>query len=290
MTKKRNIHAETFVKLFSGTMVSTEVDGRFEIGYIGGYNRLADMTRDHYFFPNGGTKESDVKHLSTLFIDLDAGRDTNGKYLPLSKVRTKKNAMMKRIADFSSSFMSPTYIIETRNGYQVYWRFSSCIPKTAMNLRKWKDSEKRLWTFFKGCGADSKVLKPNQLMRVPYTTWNKKKEGMQPFKCTKSGSGGTYNFDFCYNNLSTIKMDTPNRSSGWSNNKPKYGVKVNFQPHNELVGKVTQQVSKVVDKVNESLILEVVDFLREIAPQFKYQNKLYTERTALRLADELMKG
>lgn len=294
----RNLKAERFVSLF-GTMLSTDVNGRFEIGYVGGSNRLTDDTVDHYFFPNiGGTKEKDIRQLTTLFIDLDVGRGTDKKYLPLRQVKTRKVQMLKKVDEFVKQFdLPPTYVIETRNGYQLYWRFAARVAVNSLTMKKWKDCEKRLFSFFKDAGADAKVLKPNQILRVPYTTWNKKKEGMQPFYCSVvRESKNTYNLDGMFLILSSIPL-APVTGSAYSQDNAKYKkssnktVGVGWPMSGKYDVQTPKNLSDQPISKNDSanLIAEVVDFLREIAPQFKYQNKLYTERTALRLADELMK-
>ena len=48
---------------------------------------------DVYFYINGGPKENDVKNFKFCHIDLDAGRDDNGKYFDTKKVASLKIKM-----------------------------------------------------------------------------------------------------------------------------------------------------------------------------------------------------
>src|SRR5687767_11826310 len=69
---------------------------------------------DVYFYVNeGGTKQNEIHTLHALFVDLDAGRDRNNKYLKPSQVAKKKVAMGKVVAKFP---VQPSLVVHTRNG------------------------------------------------------------------------------------------------------------------------------------------------------------------------------
>ena len=132
---------------------------------------------DIYFYINGGPKEFDVTSFQACHIDLDSGRDEDGKYFSTKAVNRCKLAMMLKIKEFP---LKPSLIVETRNGYQVYW----LLTKASRDKELWKGVESRLVTYFTDVGSDKRTIKPNQLYRVPGTYWMKKTEGKQKFYCS----------------------------------------------------------------------------------------------------------
>jgi len=143
---------------------STYADAKDKLAWR---NRLGD---DVYFIVNsGGTTNDDIAKINSVFIDWDVGRDAEGWYLPLAVVEERKKAFREWLARFP---LKPTFIVETRNGYQVYWLISDC------NKDEFVEIQKRLIAYF---GSDKKVCNPNRVMRLPGYYWHKRKSGYPPF-------------------------------------------------------------------------------------------------------------
>lgn len=95
------------------------------------------MDKDIYFIPNsGGTKNGEINKINGIFADWDAGKDENGNYYPLDIVKQKKTEFFKTI---ELSPIQPTYIVDTRNGCQVYWLLYSGSTK-----EQFIDAQKRI--------------------------------------------------------------------------------------------------------------------------------------------------
>lgn len=130
-------------------------------------NNCENRKVDAYFYINGGgTKVRDINKIRSFYVDLDAGRDKQGKYLSKELVDKKKASMYRALTAFKRI---PTYIVETRNGYQVYW---FVFDKT-INNEDFVKTQFKLWNKFKKYGADSYCLRPNQFFRIPTSSWFK---------------------------------------------------------------------------------------------------------------------
>lgn len=131
---------------------------------------------DVYFYVNGGRKIYAIKQFACCFCDMDAGRDEQGKYFKPSIVMMKKKQFLKRINEFP---VAPSWVVDTRNGYQCYWIFDDASRKmVGSNKTFWNGLQKKLVNYF---GGDPRAIKPNQIYRVPYTWWRKGWEGKQPY-------------------------------------------------------------------------------------------------------------
>ena len=151
-----------------------QVTSKNELDHVLKNNKAKEI--DTYLIINsGGSKLSQINALNAHFIDLDAGRNAKGKYKDPSQVAKFKLGAMARIKQFP---MDPTAVVETRNGYQVYWAL-----KGGASLITWNNTQKKIFTFFKDHGGDAKVLKANQILRMPSTYWFKKYEGKPSFFC-----------------------------------------------------------------------------------------------------------
>ena len=127
---------------------------------------------DVYFYVNGGRKLYAIKQFTCCFCDMDAGRDNEGKYFKPSIVMTKKKQFLKKINEFP---VAPSWVVDTRNGYQCYWIFDDSSRKiVGSNKTFWNGLQKKLVNYF---GGDPRAIKPNQIYRVPYTWWRKGWEG-----------------------------------------------------------------------------------------------------------------
>jgi hypothetical protein len=141
---------------------------------------------DVYFYVNGGRKLYAIKQFTCCFCDMDAGRGSDGKYFKPSIVMTKKKQFLKKINEFP---VKPSWVVDTRNGYQCYWIFDNASRKMiGGNKTLWNGLQKKLVNYF---GGDPRAIKPNQIYRVPYTWWHKQWENKAPyFTSILSGSTG----------------------------------------------------------------------------------------------------
>jgi hypothetical protein len=107
---------------------------------------------------------------------MDAGRDNEGKYFKPSIVVQHKKKFLEKINNFP---VAPTWIVDTRNGYQCYWIFDDHSRKlVGKNKTYWNGLQKKLVNYF---GGDPRAIKANQIYRVPYTWWRKGWEGKAPY-------------------------------------------------------------------------------------------------------------
>jgi hypothetical protein len=141
---------------------------------------------DVYFYVNGGRKMYAIKQFTCCFCDMDAGRGSDGKYFKPSVVMKKKKDFLDAINDFP---VKPSWVVDTRNGYQCYWIFDDASRKiVGSNKTFWNGLQKKLVNYFDG---DPRAIKPNQIYRVPYTWWRKEWEKKAPyFTSILSGSTG----------------------------------------------------------------------------------------------------
>ena len=138
---------------------------------------------DAYFYVNGGRKQYAISRIRACFVDMDAGRDDQGRYFKPSIVMQKKKEFLNQINSFP---VKPSWVVDTRNGYQCYW----ILNQNNVNPHKtyWNGIQKKLVNHF---GGDARAIKINQIYRIPYTWWRKGWEGKQPyFTSILSGSTG----------------------------------------------------------------------------------------------------
>jgi len=112
---------------------------------------------DIYFIPNtGGTKNSQITQINSSFIDWDAGRNSQGNYFPIEIVAQKKQEFLQQIDIFP---YRPTYVIETRNGYHVYWfLYPGTTPEQFIIIQK---------ELIKQLNSDPVIHNPARVMRLP---------------------------------------------------------------------------------------------------------------------------
>jgi len=143
---------------------------------------------DVYFYVNGGRKQYAINEVRACFVDIDAGRDANGNYLPSKEVMAKKTEFLQKINGFP---VKPSWVVDTRNGYQVYWVLDG-LSRESLYKTRWNAIQKKLVNYF---GGDARAIKINQIYRVPYTWWRKCWEKKAPYYSTilKGSSGQTVN-------------------------------------------------------------------------------------------------
>jgi hypothetical protein len=149
-------------------------------------NNNVNNNSDVYFYINGGRKMYAINEFTCCFCDMDAGRDNEGKYFKPSIVMKKKKDFLDAINDFP---VKPSWVIDTRNGYQCYWIFDDHSRKlVGQNKTYWNGLQKKLVNYF---GGDPRAIKANQIYRVPYTWWRKCWEKKAPyFTSILAGSTG----------------------------------------------------------------------------------------------------
>ena len=132
-----------------------------------------DKSKDLWFTPNrvpddqfrSGRKKAAAKEITQYnnwYVDIDAGKDDNNNYYDLAEVNRRKQDMLAVI----KCLPEPTAIVETRNGYHVYW---SCYGVT--DAETWTTIENKLIDTIKI--ADPHARDVARLLRVPYSTWYK---------------------------------------------------------------------------------------------------------------------
>ena len=135
-----------------------------------------EKNSDVYFYINGGRKMYAINEFTCCFCDMDAGRDNEGKYFKPSIVMQKKKQFLNKINNFP---VAPSWVVDTRNGYQCYWIFDDHSRKlVGKNKTYWNGLQKKLVNYF---GGDPRAIKANQIYRVPYTWWRKGWEGKAPY-------------------------------------------------------------------------------------------------------------
>jgi hypothetical protein len=252
------------------------------------------QSRDIYFVVNpGGTKANEITHLQTIYVDIDAGRDANNKYFNKKTVDRFKAKVIKRIGELT---IKPSYVVETRNGYQIYFKIKK-IPNNQKNLETYKIIQNKLYNFFADFGADNKVQKINQLLRLPGFNWCKKWEGLGPFPVNVSSdyhSGKMYDISElgkAFQNESVTKKPTK------KDYKPSYEKYTDISKGNGrlVVGKskrhtesISEHFLKEVESCkNISAIIDTCDFLEEVSKILHYSNHKFLGKQALELVQKL---
>ena len=173
------------------------------------YNGVNDL----YFYPNqGGTKNKEINKFNCFFVDIDCGRDKNGKYFSLTIVERFKKEKIKQIENFC---VKPNAITETRNGFQCMW-----FLRDKITYDEWVTIENALVKYF---GGDENARSPANQMRIPNTYWCK--EGYPKFFCKIVELNDVYTYIASYRQMLTwIKKQNPeskkeNQKSDFAGNK-----------------------------------------------------------------------
>lgn len=239
--------------------------------------------QDAYFVVNpGGAKESDITKLTSVFVDLDAGRDSQGHYYTSNIVRGRKAKMKKAISSFP---LKPNFIVETRNGFQVYWLLSSTV-KNSVRLNRWNKVQRTIHTYFSKVGADSKVLKCNQILRLPFTKWHKTWEGVAPFDVKLIQS-----FSRIRHKLVDFQKVVPRPASvvGFESGRKQvasYTRVATVVNGGDGPYRNTTKRSPSANNSTESVI-KAIEFLRDVNPFLFRQGNKFMAKSATTLANEL---
>jgi len=265
-------------------------------------------THDAYFYVNGSSKISEVKSFKTCFIDLDAGRDSSGKYLGAKQVATHKKKFLTAIQQFS---LEPTWIVDTRNGYQCYWLLT---PHPKVSLEVWNGLQKKLANYF---SSDTLAIKANQLLRVPFTYWHKPWEGKVPYFVSLLGrpktSGGRFRYsvqelqDALQGVSTTIKHIKNRNSTEWQNkvHKDPFSVKnetidnycssystamlaaINQRPSITHTPPNKGEDPDTTHNAKDKLLSETIDFLRHVSKTLYYSDNKYLSQAGYKLAESV---
>lgn len=130
---------------------------------------LEQFNKDGYeiFFSvnEGGTKDSEINKITSVFIDFDAGKDIDNMYFPLEYIQEYKQ---KKLETIHSYLFQPSFIVETRNGLHVYW-----LVDEGATIEQFRECQSRLIQYF---DSDKAIKNPARVMRVPGYHWNKDKK------------------------------------------------------------------------------------------------------------------
>lgn len=287
-----------FLKKFPGAFLCQKKNNNAVSGFravdfsrVGGLNPSTDI----YFYVNGGPKQSDITRINAFFVDLDAGRDEKKSYFPKKVVDKKKKEMMKEVKKFP---VRPSMIVETRNGYHLYWiteiKLSPNNYTRKIQINQWETVQKRIASFFKKVGADYKVLKLNQILRVPGSSWHKTYEGKSEIfnvQLIENNNQQAFKFKFTLEEMllktKSIKILPP----GPSYSKPK-GTMV-------AMGEVTQKNSTFKSSPhvplkdssyttqNSTLLQDIHNYLNETAGLLWSKGAKFSSKQAKELAQKL---
>lgn len=245
---------------------------------------------DVYFYVNsGGTKKEEIQFINSCFVDLDAGRDKNGKYLSSNLVSKKKLLMKKKWKTFP---IQPTLVVETRNGYHLYWVLSKpiIVKLNPFEVNQWNTIQTKINNFFADVGADAKVKKLNQIMRVPGTLWQKTWENHKDKHLTKLLEHNPINKVTLTQLINALK-----NVSGTQQNKTTYSrqsrtyVQTSTKSNYNSPKIIVNDCSPKTTNIKSNVLIDTVAFLREIAPQLFYKGLQYSSNQARKLADEISK-
>lgn len=155
--------------------------------------RTIDPSRDMYYQINADSTafvvrkcaNNDIDTVNAWFVDIDAGKDDKGNYLSGLALAEKK----AYFRDVIATLPAPTAVVETRNGYHVYW---SIKDDARHDVGSWKRIEDILHTRVRI--MDPKVKDISRILRAPGTTWNKPSTGLPAYPVSiVSASEVSYN-------------------------------------------------------------------------------------------------
>jgi P4 family phage/plasmid primase-like protien len=183
-----------------------------------------------YFTVNGfkGAPDAKKEHCTSInafFIDIDGRKDP-------SELDEIKDRLM------------PTYILETKNGYHVYWMLDEALYKDEMTAEEWDAAVSR-WerieqTIVTTLKADPVVRDLTRIMRQPQTYYWKKsgdawKQGVEnaPFKITPLHKDEAANYSMdemedAFPPLASTVPDFPNTTEGEQMQRFAEAEKANF--------------------------------------------------------------
>lgn len=275
---------------------------------------------DAYFYVNGKRKKEEINIVRSCYIDLDAGRDDKGQYLRPKEVAEFKKQYLAKIKSFK---VKPSWIVDTRNGYQIYWIFNEKDHNLGltMNTKYWNGIQKKLANYF---DADIRAMKINQIFRVPFSWWRKPWEGKKSYFSTllneyNGEKVSIVNLQEALTGQSAqVHVQSAKSSDAWyeswrkvSNNENTVPISVNTASTilNKLMTESTQVIGEnedipdYIDDENDTndimpnanvqfvpnsdqlkLLHSVVDFLNQVATPLFFSNNKFLSSSARDLA------
>ena len=115
-----------------------------------------------YIVNAGGSKDHEINQINAVFADWDCGKDEHNRYFPLSVVSEQKLIFLNSL---NSLPLCPSYIIDTRNGYQIYW-----LVQSGMSVQQFVSLQKQIVYYLK---SDPEIVNPARVMRLPGYNWVK---------------------------------------------------------------------------------------------------------------------
>jgi len=110
----------------------------------------------------GGTKDAEISRINACFLDWDAGRGPDDRYLDDASVTGAKAVFRDTLDKFS---LRPSIMVETRNGFHAYWLLNA-----GVSVDQFRDCQRRLAQYL---GGDPVTINPARLMRLPGYDWTK---------------------------------------------------------------------------------------------------------------------
>ena len=221
---------DDFFGIFSGSYVcAMREDGGQVNGCIptdevgeGGYVDYDDIMEKNFFglnkmgygihfTPNGvkcsaeRNKITNIDYINSFWVEIDI---EESKVLVSDEDYKKRKEKKAEILGylFGIDFKHfPSFSVETRNGFQVYW-FTPHATKQDFDV-----IQQCLFKKFKELGADYSAMRLNSMLRVPYFRYNKKgEEGLIepiPFFSTLRMYTVTDMFDFLWKEVEIVKQE-----------------------------------------------------------------------------------
>ncbi len=114
-----------------------------------------------------GRKKADIIQYNAFMLDFDLKAE-NGEHYKGQELIDKKESLLDEIKNKLP--LEPDYIIESRNGFHVYYLINPSERK--MNSEQWHSIEIGIFDYVKtniSDNVDHAVKKSNQIMRLPYS-------------------------------------------------------------------------------------------------------------------------
>jgi hypothetical protein len=188
--------------------------------------------------------------------------------------------------------LAPSYVVETRNGFQVYWLLSNH-KKDGHRLNRWNTVQQTIHQFFARFGADKRVVKCNQIMRLPCTTWYKKWEGKPEFyvKIKSANPSRKYKLDaFKYEwrlNAPTGGFVMATTGTGdWSYNRVAT-IRKSIPKNKATVAIAQRNWNKIPKDTDQSVLIEVIGFLKDVNYFLYGKGSRFMAKQATTLANKI---
>jgi len=199
MTNKK----QPFLDSFQGHVyryIDQSGQGRPAVSSLTPKPELNDAKYEAYFTVNGFEGKRDAKkdqctNINSFFIDIDGRKD------------------LKELEDIKEK-LDPTFIIETRNGYHIYWVLDETIYKEdnedwESDLRQWEQIEQSIVTELDG---DKVVKDVTRVLRIPGSKHWKQAKTAFKIKGLYKKPAHTYSMDHVQK-IFPIKEDKQDKST-----------------------------------------------------------------------------